>query len=389
MSKLDYDLSTSLTAHTDRRTGVRDAIQHADQGKHPGENATLSALAKLMTCIFPSSAPSTTISNGSSAIGIGGIDHAEMRHYQYARRHLGIEHRILTDQPITFVSTEICDLINIAVSKMEADLLHESDLIAPEGFIYLARPLYQRDFHPVTGEYDDRALNAIRAISWHQEQIGLTHDGRNLGRGVVLTMYGDSGIARNVILPSLNRIKDEDGGDIRTNISLPDKETHLYASDIHAWAFGETWTVNPEADAKYFTSREDYTVTPVPVADIRKWFLAFMRFCWQELIVARKPDNTDISRQQRRAFERASKLADPISVVYLRRLHEQHDEPSTLGHSLTYRVLVRGHWRNQFYPSLGPVDDPMSHRRIWIDPHVKGPEHAPFRDAPKVTAVVR
>jgi hypothetical protein len=30
--------------------------------------------------------------------------------------------------------------------------------------------------------------------------------------------------------------------------------------------------------------------------------------------------------------------------------------------------MVRGHWRNQWYPSLN------AHRQRWISPYVKGPE---------------
>jgi hypothetical protein len=38
-----------------------------------------------------------------------------------------------------------------------------------------------------------------------------------------------------------------------------------------------------------------------------------------------------------------------------------------------YRWITRGHWRNQWYPSLG------EHRQIWIAPYVKGPEDKPFK----------
>jgi hypothetical protein len=39
-----------------------------------------------------------------------------------------------------------------------------------------------------------------------------------------------------------------------------------------------------------------------------------------------------------------------------------------------YRVrwVVRGYWRNQWYPSR------QEHRPVWINPHIKGPEGSPL-----------
>lgn len=45
--------------------------------------------------------------------------------------------------------------------------------------------------------------------------------------------------------------------------------------------------------------------------------------------------------------------------------------------------VVRGHWRNQWYPASG------IHKAIWIDPHVKGPDDKPLKNVRKIFAVVR
>lgn len=48
-----------------------------------------------------------------------------------------------------------------------------------------------------------------------------------------------------------------------------------------------------------------------------------------------------------------------------------------------HRWMVRGHWRNQPYPSLGEgVTKP-----VWIAPYLKGPDGAPVLTTPKVIAV--
>ena len=45
------------------------------------------------------------------------------------------------------------------------------------------------------------------------------------------------------------------------------------------------------------------------------------------------------------------------------------------GRKHTYRYPVRGHWRNQWYPST------QSHKPIWIEDHIRGPHSAPLYDA--------
>ncbi|MFI9331984.1 hypothetical protein ACIGZJ_31135 [Kitasatospora sp. NPDC052868] len=48
-----------------------------------------------------------------------------------------------------------------------------------------------------------------------------------------------------------------------------------------------------------------------------------------------------------------------------------------------HRWIVRGHWRNQYYPSR------KTHRPIWIDDHLKGPDGAPILDPDKLVHVLR
>lgn len=47
------------------------------------------------------------------------------------------------------------------------------------------------------------------------------------------------------------------------------------------------------------------------------------------------------------------------------------------------RWLVRGHWRNHYYPSR------KANRPIWIDTHIKGPDGAPILDPDKLVNVLR
>jgi hypothetical protein len=53
------------------------------------------------------------------------------------------------------------------------------------------------------------------------------------------------------------------------------------------------------------------------------------------------------------------------------------------GKAYQHRWIVRGHWRNHWYPSR------QAHRPIWIDSHVKGPDGAPILDPDKLVNVLR
>lgn len=56
---------------------------------------------------------------------------------------------------------------------------------------------------------------------------------------------------------------------------------------------------------------------------------------------------------------------------------------SGAGRPYQFRWIVRGHWRNHWYPSRN------AHRPIWIDTHMKGPDGAPILDPDKLVNVLR
>jgi hypothetical protein len=124
----------------------------------------------------------------------------------------------------------------------------------------------------------------------------------------------------------------------------------------------------------------------------RRWFLAFMRLCWQEIIV-RHP--THASRAETRRWYRAKKPILDYTVLRLRRVVDPLYKTPGGGVSLDIRIRVRGHWRRQYYPALGHARNPDgtmnpdSHRLIWIEPFWRGPEDAPLGPLHSATSVVR
>lgn len=90
-----------------------------------------------------------------------------------------------------------------------------------------------------------------------------------------------------------------------------------------------------------------------------------------------------VPRPERKRHEKAG-IAAPASVR-ITRLRQTHREPATSesggGREYRHRWIVRGHWRNQWYPSV------EAHRPKYIVPHPKGPKGAPLIGGEKVTIV--
>ena len=67
-----------------------------------------------------------------------------------------------------------------------------------------------------------------------------------------------------------------------------------------------------------------------------------------------------------------------IRRVELREMRYVRATHDSSGRKYTHRWVVRGHWRNQWFPGT------KSHRQTYIAPYLKGPEGAPLLTSPKV-----
>jgi hypothetical protein len=81
----------------------------------------------------------------------------------------------------------------------------------------------------------------------------------------------------------------------------------------------------------------------------------------------------------RAAARRVTRLG--VSVPDVRVISLRRTSGSSVGggsREWSHRWMVRGHWRQQWYPSIG------QNRPIWVDPYLKGPEGAPLLGGEKV-----
>ena len=306
--------------------------------------------------------------------------------YSAAVTHVFLQAQAMSGEA-TYITSEIVDLLTSAASTLEPEAITSQDLFAPNGFCYLEKPLIVGDYDPETGEWTEEVQLGWRAFSWQTN----SSSGKP---GITFSIYTDNACMRYLFYPSLGTLFDIDVTEPIAAISdRPINE--LILCDITHWDLDTPWADAGQSNASVCAdallgSSEGPIPIAMHIAFFRRFFLSMMRFCWQQLLVQ---EPATVERSLRRSAVRHLGQRSMINVLRLPR--SRHSSTSTgEGSRLDYRLLVRGHWRNQHYPSLGPARtedgyNASSHRRIWIDPHVKGPDDAPFVAKKKVTLLSR
>ncbi|MGW5633925.1 hypothetical protein ACWEWQ_03485, partial [Streptomyces sp. NPDC003832] len=88
--------------------------------------------------------------------------------------------------------------------------------------------------------------------------------------------------------------------------------------------------------------------------------------------------DVEVDRAARKRLRRQQREPKPVRVIELRR--PAHSGPGDGSREFHHQWIVRGHWRQQWYPAR------QVHRPVWIAPHIKGPEGAPLLGGEKVYA---
>lgn len=109
-------------------------------------------------------------------------------------------------------------------------------------------------------------------------------------------------------------------------------------------------------------------------------FAVMLSFIQQKILVTSRHITSRATR--RRVAPSRSAEAD-INIVKLRSVVRHDHKGEELPVEWSCRWLVRGHWRDQWFPSI------KKNRPIWIRPYIKGPEDKPLRDPGRLFAVVR
>lgn len=298
------------------------------------------------------------------------------------------EYSMLSKATSHYVSGEVVDEVTRAAHLAENEPLYDTDLFTPCGFAVLEKPMVCPDIDPETGGPHPTLNVWVRAIGWQRHGGIANLKSQKITDGVSLFLYTtpqdyQEGYVASCLAAGIQvHGFDEHGfpeGDWGNLVFMP--------MDVIPWAFGAEWTTRDEVG---------YTpgTVPGPVGYERRWFYAFMRLCWQQIIVSHRPER---KRQQHRQWERMAKRKELLdyTVLRLRRVVDPNYVPSGEGTPLDHRVKVRAHWKYQYVWGLGPARlpdgtaNPVNHRWIWIESHWRGPEDGPIGAMHSATSVVR
>jgi hypothetical protein len=247
---------------------------------------------------------------------------------------------------------DMMTLVESAAETFPTEALRKEDLLTPVGFVWLPRPLKVLDFHS--------KYITIRAFAWGPVQYNVvpgqwgsapnTDEKKVTVDGLMLTYYSWYG--------------DRDEDDYADHLDLFSAAYGIDMSMVHwePWLFGSSYKAHPETAGS-------------PNVTLR--FIQTMWRLMQQNIVTHERARPD--RAARRRAEKRGMADRMVTVIRLRRPKKapaDDHEPAAV--NWTHRWITRGHWRNHYFASLGPKEDPTSHRRIWISDFVKGPEDLPL-----------
>jgi hypothetical protein len=257
-------------------------------------------------------------------------------------------HRLLRAE-LFWVDEHMTDLVLAAAPSIPEFFLQPEDLPSPYGMIVFEKPLR---ISSSPDEYDDK-VHTIAAVWGDATVAGSPHP------GVWVSWYTDT--ARNYEHVDPRRVSADIGW---VRLGLPplsyDNESYIPFSDEPlGWA-------EPIAN-----EHNDYRGVDLMMELRAAWILM------QQPIAT--VSEAELDRSTRRRLERQKIEPKPVRIITLRRpkSSSEHGESDREYH---HRWIVRGHWRQQWYPSR------EVHRPVWIAPHIKGPEDAPLLGGDKVYA---
>lgn len=224
-----------------------------------------------------------------------------------------------------YVDPDMMTVVEAAVQTFEPEAIRAEDLIVPTGLLILPR-------HMNLVDEEGRTLTWSIAF-W-----------RSYPDGLHLVLFHDS-----------HAPDDFEHTDRTLRHKLGWNSARYLPTHVTNWTFGELHPGHDVAVGK--TAHTQVQAT---------WRLLVQHLADPARM---RPPRAFLKRAQR-----ARMTHENVVVVRLRRPPEDHHsrdaEPTSVQWSR--RWVVGGHWRNQWYPSLG------LHRQIWISPFVKGPDDAPL-----------
>lgn len=250
---------------------------------------------------------------------------------------------LIAAEPI-FITEEMQALVYEAMETFDrTEEMHLDDLFLRSGFALLEHPFV---FEDIKGK-----RLAWRAVGWRYDEMptGYTDDDDKLDESSIDVR----GVLRIMLW---SHIDDPD------DYPLPDDLVEEHRRRGLLWGISHATLIPLEIchDLNVTSNEGD------PKADWLVFFRVMQRLMAERIVVKH---SRRVARPRWREAKRRGLDIRDVVVVELRRAKEPTAGESVHeGDWYSHRFLVRGHWRQQWYPSL------QAHRQKYIGTFVKGPE---------------
>jgi hypothetical protein len=273
-----------------------------------------------------------------------------------------------------YVDPKMTALVTAAAESMPTDSpLRPHDLPSTHGFLHLPTGLAEVD---IRGQ-----LLIHNAVIWFQRAGGVDlwfmsnkHESRDMVNLRQRQMFGKGYDDLPQFMPAVythipfgQGVPHGFGG---TKVLPPEIASTLSvhrdpATGSYAWAWPEGYDLN------------EWLSDSLEIAPSGQclWVVAMWRLMQQTLLDIR---TETVDRPLRKAARKRNMKRDDVTVIALRKRKRTEGEGPETEIEWSHRWLVRGHWRQQW---MGPKNGSPEERYqtpIWIHPHVKGPDDAPF-----------
>jgi hypothetical protein len=263
--------------------------------------------------------------------------------------------RASSEAELYYVSPDMAELALAASKSMPGYALQPDDLPTPTGLLHSPTPLWQRTYPTDIRPGVTRDITySYTGVMWHTWP---PVEGAPLG-GIAIGWLTDLRLYLEQVsdVPSLR-----DGAKALFPPLFEDSSMVFWPFEHEVVAEEDPAYMWSEAESPAFAVKTIWLLMGQPVASTF---------------------DAEYRRHDKRRLERQDIKPDPVRVITLRRpkTTTEHGESDREYH---HQWIVRGHWRQQFYPKRGVS------RPIWIAPHIKGPEGAPMLGGEKVYSWTR
>lgn len=261
----------------------------------------------------------------------------------------GLSSGVLRGTELFYVSPEMMQLAVHAARSIPDFSVQPEDLPAPDGFLYSPEPMGVLGRNDEIGGTRLSTVDHINGMCWISSP-----------EAVFISLLYD----RDHFLDQYPRSLGDQVDRLRARLPRLCELDHNSAL---------LWNDPCLDDLNKFEEGSDPRIQPARV----------MKTIWllmQQEIAATSDAQYD--RATRRRLARKKIEPPRVRIINLRRASPSSATAED-AREFHYQWIVRGHWRNQYYPSRDV------HRPLWIAPHVKGPSGAPLLGGEKVYSWVR